>query len=431
MPGRRLLVVVYPYPPTPSTGGNRWSAAAKYLRRLGHDVTVLTTSAFGRLPDDAANGVVRTRDLITARPLRALLRRPPLAAVGEELPSLEKPAPGLLTSIVVPDAFAMSWSPAAYLAARRIVRERGIDCIVTSSPFESTHLIALALGPSRPAWVADFRDGWTFEPLRAAFPTAAQRALDRRLERAVAEHADALVAVTPPIADDLARRFGVEAASVPNGWDPDLEPAANSSPLSVAATPGRFGLLHTGGFTGRDPGPLFDALVLLSREEPDLAARLELVLAGRLTPPERRLIERTELDGIVRHVGMLPRAQALALQRRADALLLLTSRQSSEATGKLFEYLAAGRPILALAQENAAARIVEETATGLTVPPDDVPAIVRALKTTLDGGLEAGWRPHGLERYRYPEIAEALADQVERAISGAARAAGRQPCGGR
>jgi glycosyltransferase involved in cell wall biosynthesis len=419
---RRLLVVVYPYPPVPSVGGNRWAAAAKHLRRIGHDVTVLTTSAYGSLPDDGTSQVARTGDLGMARPLRALLRRPALDAPGEDLSSTHKPSPRLLTSVFVPDAFAVSWAPAAYRAARRIVRERGIECIVTSSPFESTHLVALALGKSRPAWLADFRDGWTFEPLRPSFPTEIQRRLDRRLERVVVRTADSVVAVTPPIADDLRRRFAIEAAYVPNGWDPDLEPEVARATPQTEVRAGRFGLVHTGGISTRaDPRPFLDALATLGRDEPDVAERLDVILAGRLSPSDRHLLDRAELGGMVRHVGMLPRADSLALQRRADALLLLTSRQSSEATGKLFEYLASGRPILALANGNAAARIVEETSTGITVPPDDVPAIVRALKATVERSLETAWQPRVLDRYRFPAIAEALADEVERAITRRAR----------
>ena len=54
---RRILIVSHSYPPVPSVGGNRWLAMAKYLRRAGHEVSVVTTSAFGSLPDDERDGV--------------------------------------------------------------------------------------------------------------------------------------------------------------------------------------------------------------------------------------------------------------------------------------------------------------------------------------------------------------------------------------
>jgi glycosyltransferase involved in cell wall biosynthesis len=98
-------------------------------------------------------------------------------------------------------------------------------------------------------------------------------------------------------------------------------------------------------------------------------------------------------------------------------LLLLTSDASCEATGKLYEYLASGRPILALATGNEAARIVADTGTGVAIAPRDVEAITAALGRAIDGELEHAYNPHGLEPYRYPVPAERMADAIERAIA--------------
>jgi glycosyltransferase involved in cell wall biosynthesis len=337
----------------------------------------------------------------------------------------DKPPPASLLRVVVPDVYLLTWVPGAARAARAIVRERSIDCVITTSPYESTHLAALALGARRPAWIADFRDGWTFESWRPPFPTPMQRGLDRRLERRVVRTADRVVAAHLPLVEDFRTRLGVEAAHVPNGWDPDLDSElAQARPPSVE--PGRTTLVYTGklsGGWGRDPGALFDALKLVLRDDPGMRDRLALVLAGRLDRDEESLLEGLELDGVVRHVGHLSRAEAAALQREADALLLLTSRELSwEAPGKLFEYLAAGRPILALASGNEAARIVNETGTGVTVPPDDVEAIAGALRDAVRGELTRAYAPRDLDAYVYPAPAEAVAEQIELAIE---RRAGR------
>lgn len=416
MPSRRLLVVVYPYPPVPNVGANRWAATSKYLERLGHQVTVVTTSAYGRLPDDETQGIVRTGDLNASPALRKLLRRPPVAAPSDGQSAVEKPPPSVLERTIVPNPYLVSWTPMALRAARRINREHQVDCIVTSSPHESTHLVALGLGRHRPAWLADFRDGWTFEPLRPPFPTSAQRALDRGLERAVVRSADAVIGATPPIAHDLSRRFGIDAAYIPNGWDPDLEPGGVEP--TVQLDPDRITLVHTGAINTRgDSRPLFEAFHRLARTDPQAADRLEVVLAGRLSATEASLVKRAPAGVRIRHVGVIPRDQALALQRRASALLLVTSRQSSVATGKLFEYLASGRPILALAAGNVAARIVQETGTGVTVSPEDVDGIVAALRSVASGEFDRSYQARELERYRYPELAQLFAEQIERAIA--------------
>ena len=112
--------------------------------------------------------------------------------------------------------------------------------------------------------------------------------------------------------------------------------------------------------------------------------------------------------------GSLPRERALALQRAADALLLLASPQRTQLLNfKLFEYLAAGRPILALAAGTEAGRVVEE-AGGEAVPADDVAAIVGALRRLAAGEL----RPPSARRreaYSYPAVAERMAEVAERA----------------
>ncbi len=420
----RILVVSYPYPPMPSIGASRWAAMTKYLRRAGHDVTVLTTSAFGSLPDDD-DRIVRTTDLIASDALRRLTRRPPLPEPDGQ-PVTDKPPPGLFTKVLVPDIYAATWAPGAALAARRLLRGRGFDCLISTSPYESGHLVPLALGRSRPPWVADFRDSWVFEPWRDPFPTAAQRALDRRLERRVVTRAERVIVVHRTLADDFRARLGVEAAYVPNGWDPDMEEAAATT-KPPALDEGRISIVHTGklwGVWGRTPEPLFEGLRRLRRDHPDAAGRLELVLAGRLDTEEERLLAATGLDGVVRHIGPIPRAVSTALQRRADALLLLTSRRLSwEAPGKLFEYLAAGRPIVALAEGTEAGRVVAETGTGITAPPDDPDAIAGALRRVAAGELGSAYSPRDLDRYVYPAPAEALERELEAAVAQAGRRA--------
>lgn len=419
MTARRILVVSYYFPPSTAVGGARWAGMARHLRRMGHEVAVITSAVHGTLPADGAEGVVRTGDLARAETLRRILRRPALPAPGA--PTIDTPAPRLLTRVIVPDSLLVSWMPGVLAATRRALRTTPIDCLVTTGPPNSTHLLGLALGRRRPAWIADFRDGWRFEPLQPRWPTRPQRMLDARLERAVAAGADVVIGATRPIADDFARRLAANAAWIPNGWDPDLAPGVRDAPVPQVAAPGWVTLVHTGtlsGPRGRDPRPLLRALRRVNAE-PGRSVRVRLVLAGRTTVDDQALLAEAALGEAVCHVGLLQRSSALALQRQADALVLLTGTHSSEATGKLFEYLAAGRPILALATANEAQRIVTLTGTGLTVAPTDEEAIVGALRDIAGGALARGYRPRRgeLERFTYPGPAQAVAELVEQAIA--------------
>jgi glycosyltransferase involved in cell wall biosynthesis len=415
----RVLVVTYPYPPMPSVGGNRWLAMAKYLRRAGYDVTILTTAAFGQMGVADETGVVRANDLMAARWLRALLRRPSLPVGGETAP-VDKPVPGVITKTIVPDHHLLTWVPLAAPTARALHHARPFDCIVTTSAYESTHLLALTLGRRRPAWVADFRDGWTFHPWKDPFPTRLQTGIDRWLETRVVRTAERVAVVERPVGDDFRRRLGVDATHVANGWDPELATDMHDGELPDLPDD-RVVLVHTGRMLagwGRSPRPLLDALVRLRAEQPMLAARLLLVLAGRRDQEEQELVDSYGLGELVRAIGQLSRGGAMALQRRADVLVLLTAPDLVwELPHKVFEYIGARRPILALADGNEAARVVQETGTGITVPPCDGDAIVAALAAAARGELAVACKPHNTERYVYPAPAEVMAAEIERAIA--------------
>jgi glycosyltransferase involved in cell wall biosynthesis len=414
---KQLLVVSYYHPPFPGSG-NRWDSMARHLRREGFGVTVVATDAFGRLADDTAARVVRARDLRSVGPLRRVLAR----GASDSAADPDQPPGALMSKVFVPDAQVASWLPFALPTVRRILSRASIDCLVTSSPPDSAHLIGLLLGRRRPAWVADFRDGWGFEPLRERFPTSPQRALDSSLERRVARAADITIGATRPIARDLAERLKARAACVTNGWDPEVEVDTR---YRLGDPDGSVRLVYTGtwsGIRGSTPEPLLRALGLV-RSEPG-SARLRLTLAGRVTAHDADVIARSPAADAVENLGLLDRAEALSLQRSADALVLITSRNSSEATGKLFEYLTAGRPIIALAEGNEAERIVRETNTGVAVPPDDVEAIADALRRAASGELARAYTPRGLDQYTYPAPAERMAELIEEATR--RRAEGRR-----
>ena len=177
-------------------------------------VTVVASNIWGALPDDAAEGVLRTADLRTARVFRPLLQRVELPQPGY---APERPPPVLLTHVVVPEPKVVTWLPTTAPAVRRLVAQNGFDCLVTTSPPESSHLVGLLLRERRPAWVADFRDGWTFEPLRERFPTHAQRSLDSWLERRVAHAADMVVGATGRSPAISRKGSEANAAHVPSG----------------------------------------------------------------------------------------------------------------------------------------------------------------------------------------------------------------------
>lgn len=412
-PKRRVLLVSQLAPPSPLIPARRIAGLAKYLSAEGLEISVLTSRISGEGEIDGARAVVRTTDLM-ASPLN--WRRAQFKALeGSADGSYSDPS--RLQSLLVPDIAAATWLPFAVPGSLRLARESGLDCVITTGPAHSVHLVGLALRRRGIPWIAEFRDGWTFDQPARAFPLRAQRQLDAALERRVATGADALVGVTEPIAEDLSRRFDRPATVLTNAFDPDERTDRGDSEL---LDPGRFSLVHTGrmAYAGRSPVPLLEAVRALKRERPRVAARLEVVLAGPLSAEEEPLVRAADLSDTVRAVGTLDRPRTLQLQRGADALLVLAEGSSRRAaTGKLFEYLATDAPILVLGDDSEAARIVTETGGGLVTSGSDASQIAPALERLLASPPERARDAAAVEPYSYPHVARRYAALIEEAVS--------------
>ncbi len=427
----RLLIVAHFFPPSTETGANRPAALSEHLRAQGHEVTVLTSSAYGRLPGDREQGVERTRDLQLLQP-HARRRG------GGFSDASYSTRPHPIARVMVPDPYLLAWLPFARARARELQRARGFDCAITTSPPESSHWVGWALTPRGVAWVADLRDGWAFEPhvQERLWPTAAQLRLNERLERRLLRRADAVTAVTEPVAEDLRERVGVQATVIPNGWDPpEAAPAARGAADQQGGggeppelDPERVSLVFTGRLAAgnKDPGPFIRALAELAREQPDAAGRLEVAFAGSFTEEELRLFDADVRPARIVVAGNLGRRAVTQLQRSADAGLLITAATRRQESGsKLFEYIGAGLPIIALARADSAAAEIVTAANGVVVGTDDVAGAKAALSS-----LAAGTIPPPSEElrraYAWPELAQRMAEVAEEAIE-LRRARGAQP----
>lgn len=405
-----MLLVTQLSPPSELVASRRVAGLVKYLARLGHPVTVLTSVASGHGPIAGAAAVIRTPDLAATR---LNWRREVPHASGPAVPT------GAVRGVeahAVPDVALATWLPFALPCAIALARGDRFDCVITTSPPASTHLVGVALRRLGLPWIADFRDGWTFDAPRPPWPLAAERRLDAALERAVVRRADAVVGVTHPIADDLRDRLGADAHLITNGYDPDERPVVDVRLADGLLTPGRHSLVHTGraGVAGRSPAVVFEALAHLRATRPEVADRLEVVFAGALSPVERALLREPGLDGLVRSVGVLDRPRALALQQEADSLMVIAAGASerSVATGKLFEYLTAGPPILVVGERSEAAKIVTETGTGVAAAADRPEAIAAALEGLI-AGERPQRRPEAIARYSWEVLAAQASALVE------------------
>lgn len=274
------------------------------------------------------------------------------------------------------------WSRLARDCAARLAEAERPSVIYTTSPPFSAHLVGKELKRRFGVpWVADFRDPWAKNQILMQGMPRWMLRRHARAEGAVLAAADHVLVVSDGMREDFIQRSGQPLAkltTITNGFDPEDFPAVTPAPQ----VDDRVRLVNTGSYYGAyNPQPLRAALAAMAGTNPDLLKQLELVFVGG-TP-----VRFDDLPGL--QVKVFPRVdhtEALSWQREAHVLLLVWTSAVTRAnvSGKIFEYLAARRPILALVPPDcAAAAIVRESGAGLVASPDDPLAAVQALEQCM------------------------------------------------
>ena len=416
---KALIVSLY-FPPAGGGGVQRPLKFATHLPELGIETHVLA-------PDDP-KWIHRDDELQPptlawvhrARYLGPKGRKPAEELHGTQgLERISRQAQLFGRRFLVPDE-NVSWNLTAIPAAIRIVRNEGIDVVVTTSPPSSVHLIGAAVKRATGVkWVADLRDSVVAHPHRRAesFVVRAKEQGEHAVAKLIARSADAITCVSDAIADELRERSPRGPVyTISNGSDFDDFAGLERHPSE------RFRLTHTGSFFGkRDPRPFLTALKQSGLD--DVVVRF----LGDFRAADREWAEGLELGDRLELIAYAPRRQSLELQRDSEALLLLIpeagGRGKGVLSGKVFEYLAAERPILAVVPpDGAAAALIRDAKAGVVVAPDDVEGMAAALRDlharwlagTLDGSpLSNEWRQKVSRRTRSQELARVLEQVTE------------------
>lgn len=418
---RRLLVLSYSFPPTPSVGSVRVGGLARYLPELGWEVTVVTPRRAGR--GRVPGHVLETADADLGAGLKRLLGAPGDAALKDVISGtaspLARPSSARLVEVVkalvaIPDT-NRGWIPiAARTAARRAAEER-FDAILSTSPPPSAHLAARRVAArARLPWVADLRDLWSQDHNSTA--PAWRRRLDRSLERRTFRGASALVTVSEPLARELRSLHpALPVRTILNGFDPE------EVGLADGLTPD-FTLTHTGTFYQgrRDPSLLFEALARMMADGRIPRDRVRVRLFARHEPWVAALVRRHRLEDVVELLAWTARREALRAQQESQVLLLLHwggVREEGVFTGKIFEYLAARRPVLMI---GGGAGVLSEllAATGAGVHVTDRTELERQLEAWWHEFAARGsvaWRGHDelIELYSHRRMAREFAELLE------------------
>ena len=392
-----MLVIAYYWPPSGGSGVQRWVKFCKYLPAEGWTPVVFAPENADYPSLDPTIGADLPQDLELVRgriwePYAAY--RKLTGAKSTEVTEIssgkksfkQKLSLWIRANLFVPDP-RVGWVRPSVKTLKNYLREHPVDVIVTTGPPHSVHLIGRKLHKALGIpWVPDFRDPWSRMYYLKYLPmTPATWRLLRRQEQAVLDECSTVLACTPLVQEEFRAQTRTPVACITNGYDE--EDFAGPAP----EPDGLFNLTHTGLFAADgNPVALWQVLGKMAAEDPAFRQALRIRLAGKV---DREVLQSMEDNGLKDNIIALgycshPRA---VREQRAASILLLPLRNDPQyrpiLPGKLFEYLAARRPVLGIGQtDGAMARVIGEAHAGVTLDWADASA--------LEAFLREAWKQH-------------------------------------
>jgi glycosyltransferase involved in cell wall biosynthesis len=398
---RKLLLVTYHFPPSAASGTFRMLGFARHLPRHGWHVHVVAPP---ETPWD------NTDPALAAQVPRE---------TGYDAVPYPRWAPRLMRLLA---PYAM-WLPLAWRACRRAIERDRPDVVLTSGPPHVVHWLGMLLKRvERLPWIADFRDPWITDardPWRTGAARARRTLKQRWLyysEKQVFAHADRILANAPNARGLFCHAYPRQCAKIvtlTNGFDP---PAQATPPPPLTGT---LRMLHAGEiYAGRDPLPLLDAMAELKQA----GHPLRLVVMGNVHLPRGNLADEAAQRGLASEVdvrGQLPYQEALQEMAQTDLLVLLDAPgRTVGVPAKLYEYLGAGRPILALAEPDGdTAQVLRDSGMPHRIAPPKEVGHIREAIAELREAPATMVDPERLRQFTRHQLAGDLAAIMEQVTS--------------
>lgn len=368
---KKALLISYYWPPASGPGVQRWLRFSRYFKENGIELTIA-------IPEGAAYPLVDD-NLIHQVPAGITLIRIPIFEVvrlggstGVALTSerkqtfTDKLKLWLRGNLLIPDARVFWIKPASH-TLKKYIRQYPQDFVISTGPPHSTHLIALNLKKSFPEtkWIADFRDPWTnidfYRDLRL---TSMADALHHKMERKVLQSADVVFTVGDVMSEEFRQMGAQNVYTLTNGYifeDFDYKNLELDKEFSI----GHFGNMPA----PRNPQIVWKVLKKLSDESEDFRRNLRIHLTGHVDSSVLESIAEYDLEKSTVRFGQIPHGESILMQRKTQVLLLVannTPNAKGILTGKVFEYMGANRPVLAIGPEGGdLQKVIEETECGV------------------------------------------------------------------
>ena len=421
---KRVLVITYYWPPAGGSGVQRWVKFAKYLPSEGWQPVIYTPENPEYMAVDKTLGdeippeteILKSRIREPYAAYRALFgKKAPTdmksltaAASGGEVTPIssgkkswkQRLSLWIRGNLFVPDP-RVWWVRPSVRKLKKYLRDNPVDVIVTTGPPHSMHLIGQRLHKALDIpWVADFRDPWSkMYYLKHLGMTRRTTARLLRMEKSVLDECSAVLAVTPQVREDFLGMTGTPVYCITNGFDEsDFLPSAAPCHSERSEESPRLTIVHTG-LLASDGNPLVLWKILGEKAaaDPSFREALEIRLIGKTDADVLGSITEAGLGSRVTNPGYLDHLSTVKEQQDAS-LLILPLRNDPEykpiLPGKLFEYLAARRPVLGIGQpDGAMADVLRETEAGITCDWEDeagVRAFIdRIWEQWISGGIPA------------------------------------------
>lgn len=409
---RNLLVVAYYFPPWGGAGVQRTVKHVKFLPQFGWRPLILTARPQAVALSDPSLRQELPSDLQVAA-TRAVL-----------MPSyLPWRVRNLVARWLLVSDDQAGWAPFARRQASLLIEREQVRAIYTTSTPYTAHLIGLSLKQHFGIpWLADFRDPWV-ENTALKPPTTWHRNRIRKWERQVVLNADRVTVVSEPMAAAFRTAYPElprdHFLTLPNGYDPD--DFAQAVQPSQASRCDVMRIVYSGSFYGqRTAQPFLLALRNLLERNQIPRSSVHVSFVGNVGQATMEQVKELGLGDVIEITGYVSHHQSIGYVVSADVLLLMVAPgPGSEGvlTGKIFEYLAARRPILALTPKSAAGDLVEESRAGVVIDPNDGQAIEHQLVAWFDqwqrGDLTCASDQSVIARFDRRRLTEVLAHALD------------------
>jgi glycosyltransferase involved in cell wall biosynthesis len=370
----KILIISYFFPPYNSIGAVRLGKFARHLKDYGHDIRVISADKQywkGSLPQTLAVDFPADQVCYTYWLKPPALLQHTTVTRYKAMQTSKRGFAGNVKTFWRRGIFGLygsfGWIPFAVQQGNRICRQWRPDIILASGLPPSSFIIANKIARKFTIpWVADFRDLWADN--HNSFHFNWRRNLERHFEKRTLRRVSGITTVSEPLAEQLRQVHQKEVRIIYNGYDPRDYPPRQQPSTDVLS------IVYTGTMIKgrRDPNLLFQAMTGLNKNY-----HIQVSFYGPHNAWVSALAREYNLEDVVLLHDTVSHARALQLQVNADLLLLLLWDDSAEKgvfSGKVFEYIGAGQPILCLARaDNVAARLIAQHKLGfVSQNPDEI-----------------------------------------------------------